>query len=63
MVRPLTPWFENSKKRQVKAPKVYVRDSGLLHAILGIDRVEDLLGHPLRPSPSFGAARATAVHE
>jgi hypothetical protein len=46
MVRPLTPWFENLKKRQVKAPKVYVRDSGLLHAILDIERVDDLLGHP-----------------
>jgi uncharacterized protein len=46
MVRPLTPWFENLKKRQVKAPKVYVSDSGLLHAILDIERVDDLLGHP-----------------
>jgi len=46
MVRPLTPWFENLRKRQVKAPKVYVRDSGLLHAILDLERVDDLLGHP-----------------
>ena len=36
MVRVLPPWFENLKKRQVKAPKVYVRDTGLLHALLGI---------------------------
>ena len=46
MARPLTPWFENLKKRQVKAPKVYVRDSGLLHAILDIESMDDLLGHP-----------------
>jgi len=36
MLRQLPPWFENLGKRQVKAPKVYVRDSGLLHALLGI---------------------------
>src|SRR5580704_929599 len=36
MVRQLPPWFENLGKRQVKSPKVYVRDSGLLHSLLGI---------------------------
>ena len=36
MLRQLPPWFENLGKRQVKAPKLYVRDSGLLHALLGI---------------------------
>src|SRR5271168_3604345 len=36
MVRQLPPWFENLGKRQVKAPKIYVRDSGLLHSLLGI---------------------------
>lgn len=36
MIRQLQPWFENIKKRQVKAPKVYIRDSGILHALLGI---------------------------
>ena len=36
VVRVLEPWFENLSKRQVKAPKVYVRDTGLLHALLGI---------------------------
>lgn len=46
MVRPLPPWFENLKKRQVKAPKVYVRDTGLLHALLGVGAANDLLGHP-----------------
>ncbi len=38
MVRVLPPWFENLKKRQVKAPKVYVRDTGLLHALSGSPR-------------------------
>jgi predicted AAA+ superfamily ATPase len=45
MVRPLPPWFENLAKRQVKAPKIYVRDSGLLHALLGIGRTKDLERH------------------
>ena len=46
MVRVLPPWFENLKKRQVKAPKVYVRDTGLLHALLGVSAETWLLGHP-----------------
>ena len=46
MVRQLPPWFENLGKRQVKAPKVYVRDSGLLHALLGIGNRRDLEHHP-----------------
>ena len=46
MVRQLAPWHENLGKRQVKAPKVYVRDCGLLHHLLGIDSEEQLLAHP-----------------
>ena len=46
IVRQLQPWHENLTKRQVKAPKVYVRDSGLLHALLGIRTEKDLLAHP-----------------
>ncbi len=46
MVRQLPPWFENLGKRQVKAPKVYVRDTGLLHALLGIASQRDLELHP-----------------
>jgi len=46
MVRVLPPWFENLKKRQVKAPKIYVRDSGILHALLQLDSLHDVLGHP-----------------
>jgi len=36
VVRQLPPWFENLKKRQVRSPKVYIRDSGILHALLGV---------------------------
>lgn len=46
MVRQLPPWFENLGKRQVKAPKVYVRDTGLLHSLLGISSQHDLENHP-----------------
>ena len=47
LVRRLQPWAANAKKRLVRTPKVYVRDSGLLHALLGIHNQEDLLGHPV----------------
>ncbi len=46
MVRQLAPWFENIKKRQVKSPKVYIRDSGLLHYLLQIHNESDLVLHP-----------------
>jgi len=46
MVRQLQPWHENLSKRQVKAPKVYVRDSGLLHQLLGLQTEQDLRRHP-----------------
>jgi uncharacterized protein len=46
MIRVLPPWFENLRKRQVKAPKIYLRDSGLLHALLQLATVVDLQSHP-----------------
>lgn len=46
LVRRLQPWSENIKKRQVKAPKVYLTDTGLLHAILALDDHHAVLGHP-----------------
>jgi hypothetical protein len=46
VVRQLQPWFANIGKRQVRAPKVYVRDSGLLHRLLGLSSRTELLGHP-----------------
>lgn len=47
LVRRLPPWHVNLGKRLVKSPKVYVRDSGLLHALLSIPDKETLLGHPV----------------
>jgi len=46
MVRVLPPWHENLKKRQLKAPKLYVRDSGLLHSLIGLDSAREVSGHP-----------------
>jgi len=46
MVRQLQPWFENTSKRQVRAPKIYLRDSGLLHSLLNIPDSHTLFGHP-----------------
>ncbi len=46
MIRQLQPWHANLRKRQVKAPKVYVRDSGLLHHLLGIETAKALMSHP-----------------
>jgi predicted AAA+ superfamily ATPase len=47
MLRQLQPWHANVEKRQVKAPKVYFRDSGLLHALLGLKSLPELLAHPV----------------
>lgn len=47
MVRQLQPWHENLGKRQVKAPKIYFRDTGLLHSLLGIHSYAQLLTNPL----------------
>jgi predicted AAA+ superfamily ATPase len=47
LVRRLPPWHSNAGKRLVKSPKVYVRDSGIAHALLGIRDQEALLGHPV----------------
>jgi len=47
LVRRLPPYFANVRKRLVKSPKVYVRDSGLIHTLLRLDDLDDLLGHPV----------------
>ncbi|MXY32117.1 MAG: ATP-binding protein [Gammaproteobacteria bacterium] len=47
LVRRLQPWFANVRKRLVKAPKTYIRDSGICHALLGIDSLDSLFGHPV----------------
>lgn len=46
MVRQLLPWFSNSKKRQVKTPKIYFRDSGIYHTLSGISDRQSLMHHP-----------------
>ena len=46
MMRVIKPWSANIRKRQVKSPKVYVRDSGILHHLLGVDSTEELERHP-----------------
>ena len=47
LIRRLQPWTTNLGRRLVKAPKVYVRDSGVCHALLGIETMDDLFGHPV----------------
>jgi len=46
ILRQLKPFHTNTKKRLIKSPKVYIRDSGLIHCLLGIESYNDLLGHP-----------------
>jgi len=46
VIRQLPPWHENIGKRQVKSPKIYVSDSGILHTLLRLRSREELLGHP-----------------
>ena len=47
LVRRLQPWSGNTLKRQIRSPKVYVRDSGIVHALLGLRSADDVLGHPV----------------
>lgn len=46
VMRQLLPFSENVGKRQIKAPKVYISDSGILHALLGLRGMADVEGHP-----------------
>jgi predicted AAA+ superfamily ATPase len=61
LVRALQPWHENLQKRQVKAPKVYLRDSGVLHALLGLAGERDMLSHPKVGSSWEGFAIEEAI--
>ncbi len=47
MVRVLPPWFENLRKRQVRAPKIYIRDGGIFHALLQMETLSDIQSHPM----------------
>jgi uncharacterized protein len=58
LIRRLTPWFSNAGKRIVKTPKIYFRDTGLLHRLWGLPNMEALYGHP-----NFGASWESYVIE
>ena len=59
VVRQLQSWYANLAKRQVKSPKIYIRDSGLLHLLLGKTSLEGLLdGDAMRIEESAGSVRA-----
>lgn len=62
MVRVLPPWFENLKKRQVKAPKIYIRDSGLFHSLLQVTTLAELQGHPKVGASWEGFALEHIIH-
>ncbi len=58
MLRLLPPFRANTKKRMIKSPKIYIRDTGILHVLLNIESMNDLLAHPV-----FGASWETLVIE
>jgi predicted AAA+ superfamily ATPase len=58
MVRQLPPWSDNVKKRLVKSPKIYIRDTGILHSLMNVSNMESLLAHP-----SMGASWESFVIE
>lgn len=62
IIRRLSPWFENISKRQVKSPKIYFRDSGLLHTILEINNFSELYNHPKLGSSWEGVALEWLIH-
>lgn len=61
LVRRLEPWHANAGKRLVKSPRIYVRDSGLTHALLGLATEEDVLGHPVAGASWEGFVIETLV--
>lgn len=61
MVRVLLPWFENLGKRQVKSPKIWFKDSGLLHSLLGCSTMVDLRNHPKYGASWEGYAQETVI--
>lgn len=61
LVRRLEPWFSNIGKRLVKSPRIFVRDSGILHALLGLADQEQILAHPIAGASWEGFAIETLV--
>lgn len=62
MVRQLPPWFENLSKRQVKSPKIYLTDTGLLHSLLGLANPTQVQGHPKSGASWEGFALTQLLH-
>jgi predicted AAA+ superfamily ATPase len=63
LVRQMPPWHENLGKRQVKAPKVYIRDSGILHALLQLGSAEAVLAHPKAGASWEGFVVEQVLHQ
>ena len=63
VIRQLQPWHENIKKRQVKAPRIYVRDTGILHALLGIGDLTSLNSHPKSGASWEGLLLETVIEQ
>ena len=65
MMRTLNPWYVNIKKRQIKTPKIFFRDTGILHAMLGIRDYPDLMKHPKLGASweSFAMEQVIAAHQ
>ena len=63
VIRQLQPWHENIKKRQVKAPRIYVRDTGILHALLGIGDLASLNSHPKSGASWEGLILETVIEQ
>ncbi|HLD69679.1 MAG TPA: DUF4143 domain-containing protein, partial [Candidatus Omnitrophota bacterium] len=61
MIREIRPWFYNTKKRIIKTPKIYFRDSGILHGLLSIENKRGLLTHPKLGASWEGFALEEAV--
>ncbi len=61
MLRELKPWFENISKRQIKSPKIYFRDSGILHTLLGFTNQDELRMHPKLGASWEGFALETVI--
>jgi predicted AAA+ superfamily ATPase len=63
VIRQLSPWHENISKRQVKAPKIYIADSGVLRALLGLRTLKDLEGHPKAGASWEGFVLEQVIHQ
>lgn len=62
MLRQLKPWFENVKKRQIKSPKIYFKDSGLFHTLLGVKTMDELEVNPKLGASWEGFAMEEIIH-